>query len=122
VINQRYEWEPKIWDPMAPSSSIKPTFTSPPGSLPHWLSWEDGKLTGVPDQPHPPVNVHVKADFIDGAHRPATATTDFTIQVVSMPMPMAPDEGVFANPVMQPWVAEHALGLPPPPMPMLQGS
>ncbi|GMK58256.1 hypothetical protein CspeluHIS016_0502880 [Cutaneotrichosporon spelunceum] len=121
VINQRYEWEPKIWDPMAPSSSIKPTFSSPPGTLPHWLRWEDGKLTGVPDTPHPGVNVHVKADFIDGAHRAATATMDFTIQVVTMAMPMAPDDPVFANPVMQPWVpAEHALAIAPP-MPMMQG-
>lgn len=93
VINQRYEWEPKIWDPMAPSSSIKPTFSSPPGTLPHWLHWEDGtRLVGVPDAPQPPIHVQAKADFIDGANKPASVSTDFTIQVVSMPMPMAPEE------------------------------
>lgn len=59
VVNQRYEWEPKIWDPMAPSASIKPTFKSPPGLLPPWLMWEDDmRLVGVPDVgPHPPIHV-----------------------------------------------------------------
>lgn len=80
---------------MAPSSSIKPTFSSPPGTLPHWLQWEDGvRLVGVPTAPQPPIHVQVKADFIDGSNKPASVGTDFTIQVVSMPMPLATDEYV----------------------------
>ena len=54
----RYEWEPKIWDPMAASASIKPTFSSPEGTLPAWLKWEDGvRLAGVPDTVQPPIHV-----------------------------------------------------------------
>lgn len=58
ILNGRYEWEPKIWDPMAASASIKPTFSSPEGTLPPWLKWEDGvRLVGVPEVPQPPFQV-----------------------------------------------------------------
>lgn len=109
---------------MAPSSSIKPTFSSPPGNLPHWLQWEDGtKLVGVPDGPHPPIHIQAKADFIDGANKPASVGTEFTIQIVNMPMPMAPEDAVYgANPMVQQWVTEHPLVGIPPPMPTVQGS
>ncbi|KAL7419680.1 hypothetical protein Q5752_005594 [Cryptotrichosporon argae] len=92
VVNAKYEWEPKIWDPMAPSASIKPTFSSPANMLPPWLQWEDGvRLVGVPDQPSlAPITITAVADFIDGAGNPATLDTTFTLQVVTLPQqPMA---------------------------------
>lgn len=89
LIGQRYEWEPKIWDPMAASASIKPTFSSPEGSLPPWLQWEDGvRLAGVPDTPQPAFHVTAIAKFIDGANQEAQLETSFTISVIRMQNPM----------------------------------
>lgn len=101
----RFEWEPKIWDPMAPSANIKPAFSSPPGSLPPWLNWEDGvRLTGVPDKPSPPIHVQATAEFIDGAGNSASLSTGFVIQVVNLPQPISNAE------------AAAAAAYPPPPM------
>jgi hypothetical protein len=52
IVNHRYEWEPKIWDPQAASETLRPVFSSPPGSLPSWLSWEEEgtKLVGTPTE------------------------------------------------------------------------
>jgi hypothetical protein len=63
TVGHRYEYEPKIWDPQAASETILAQFTSPPGTLPPWLHWEDGtKLAGVADAASPPFTVFVIAD------------------------------------------------------------
>ena len=63
TVGHRYEFEPKIWDPQAATDTIQATFSSPMGSLPHWLHWEDGqRLVGVPDAPMPGFTVFVIAD------------------------------------------------------------
>jgi hypothetical protein len=63
IIDKEYEWAPFICDPQAPSDTIKPTFTSPPGSLPAWLRWEnETKLVGIPPStPQGPVRIEVSA-------------------------------------------------------------
>lgn len=107
VIGVRYEWEPKIWDPMAPSQNIKVTFSSPPGSLPPWLQWEDGtRLAGTPDTPQPPVHVFCKADFIDGAGNPSVLEMDFQIQVASMSQSVGEPAPFHAPPQMMQWGVE----------------
>lgn len=65
-VGQPYSWEPKIWDPQAPSEQIRPVFYSP--SLPDWLTWDDGKLVGTPTHPAEPVNVVAKADVSCDQH------------------------------------------------------
>lgn len=80
---QRWEWEPKIWDPQAASETIKPTFSSPPGNLPPWLSWEDGtKLVGTPEAPTDPLTIVAVAEFTDATGQTCTLDTSFTFQVV----------------------------------------
>ncbi|WVQ78747.1 hypothetical protein IAT38_000834 [Cryptococcus sp. DSM 104549] len=92
VVNQPYEWEPRIWDPQAPSDTLHPRFSSPPGSLPAWLRWEDStKLVGVPDAPCALIHIPVLAEFIDGSGNPATIEASYPIQVVPHLQPVQPD-------------------------------
>ncbi|OCF30495.1 hypothetical protein I316_07878 [Kwoniella heveanensis BCC8398] len=98
LVNQMYEWEPRIWDPQAASDTIKPTFDSPAGSLPPWLRWEDGtKLVGVPDHPSGPIPIMVKAEFTDGSGNPTTLETTFTIQVVPHLLPITETAAMYAQ-------------------------
>ncbi|WVQ94525.1 hypothetical protein IAU59_001604 [Kwoniella sp. CBS 9459] len=98
LVNQRYEWEPRIWDPQAASDTIKPIFDSPPGALPPWLRWEEGaKLAGVPDQPSGPIPILVKAEFTDGSGNPTTLETTFTIQVVPHLLPITETHAMYAQ-------------------------
>jgi hypothetical protein len=63
LVNQKYEWEPKIWDPQAASETIRPTFKSPPGTLPAWLKWEEStKLIGIPTEPTGPLVITAIAE------------------------------------------------------------
>ena len=71
LVNQRYEWEPKIWDPQAASETIKVVFKSPAGSLPSWLRWEDSLI-----------HADRGLQFTDGAGNKTTLETDFTLQAV----------------------------------------
>ncbi|QRV85856.1 Formin-like protein 3 [Ceratobasidium sp. AG-Ba] len=41
-----WQWAPHVWDPQVSRSNITSTFSSP--SLPPWLSWKDGVLSGTP--------------------------------------------------------------------------
>ncbi|EIW68876.1 hypothetical protein TREMEDRAFT_31188 [Tremella mesenterica DSM 1558] len=89
VVNQRYEWEPRIWDPQAAADTLKPTFSSPAGSLPTWLNWEDNlRLVGMPNQPSQQVEITVNAEFIDGAGSLATVEGKYKIQVVPAMVPI----------------------------------
>ncbi|WWC87746.1 uncharacterized protein L201_002638 [Kwoniella dendrophila CBS 6074] len=98
LVNAKYEWEPRIWDPQAASDTIKPTFHSPPGGLPSWLHWEDSvKLIGIPDQPTGPLPVTVIADFIDGSGNQNTLETTFTIQVVPHLLPITETAAMYAQ-------------------------
>lgn len=91
---------------MAPSTSIKPSFSSPMGSLPPWLVWEDEtRLVGVPEGPQPPIHVVATAHFVDGAGNPAELETSFTIAVIDQmmtmpPQPMDPAQGGYGQPQM----------------------
>jgi hypothetical protein len=62
LVNQKYEWEPKVWDPQAASETIHPIFKSPPGTLPAWLKWEEGKLVGIPVEASNPVTITAQAE------------------------------------------------------------
>lgn len=42
----RWSWKPRIWDPQISFKKIQVTYSSP--SLPPWLSWKNGELSGVP--------------------------------------------------------------------------
>ncbi|ODN97358.1 hypothetical protein L198_03921 [Cryptococcus wingfieldii CBS 7118] len=89
LAGQRYEWEPRIWDPQAASETLRPTFSSPTGSLPSWLRWESGaKLVGVPDKPGPPFEIPVHAQFVDGGGQDATIDAVYPCQVVPQMTPM----------------------------------
>jgi len=102
TVGHRYEFEPKIWDPQAATDTIQATFSSPLGSLPHWLHWEDGqRLVGVPDAPMPGFTVFVIADvspflytkgvaddqFVDSDKVQHTLDMSYTLHAVA---PMAP--------------------------------
>jgi hypothetical protein len=67
LVNQKYEWEPKIWDPQAASETIHPVFKSPAGTLPFWLKWEEGgtKLVGIPTEPTGPIIITALAEVGD---------------------------------------------------------
>ena len=81
TVGQRYEFEPKIWDPQAATDTIQATFSSPMGSLPHWLHWEDGqRLVGVPDAPMPGFTVFVIADV--SPFRLSKALLMFSLSIV----------------------------------------
>lgn len=41
-----WQWAPHVWDPQVSRTNIVATFSSP--SLPPWLSWSDGVLSGTP--------------------------------------------------------------------------
>ncbi|KAG8772775.1 hypothetical protein FRC12_002905 [Ceratobasidium sp. 428] len=41
-----WQWAPHVWDPQVSRTNITATFSSP--SLPPWLSWNDGVLSGTP--------------------------------------------------------------------------
>ncbi|CAD6575992.1 MAG: hypothetical protein TREMPRED_001551 [Tremellales sp. Tagirdzhanova-0007] len=83
LVNQKYEWEPKIWDPQAASDAIRPNFKSPPGTLPLWLKWEDDlKLVGVPVTPTAPIKITAIAEFTNGSGGKSTLETTFTVQAV----------------------------------------
>lgn len=101
VIEHPYEWSPKIWDPQASSSSIKAEFSSPPGSLPSWLSWEGDKLVGVPGPSSTGGEFIVQAkvsywlavaapltcQFIDGSGTKRNIEHTYHVQVVKFPVP-----------------------------------
>ncbi|OCF78073.1 hypothetical protein I204_00008 [Kwoniella mangroviensis CBS 8886] len=98
LVNQKYEWEPRIWDPQAASDTIKPSFHSPPGGLPSWLHWEDStKLVGLPEQPTGPLPITVIAEFIDGSGNQTTLETTFTIQVVPHLLPLNETTAMYAQ-------------------------
>ncbi len=48
-IGTPYIWTPRVWDPQASTNGLQVEFSSPPGTLPGWLRWEDTVLTGVPE-------------------------------------------------------------------------
>ncbi|KAG9127527.1 hypothetical protein FRC07_012680 [Ceratobasidium sp. 392] len=41
-----WQWAPHVWDPQVSRTNITATFSSP--SLPPWLAWNDGVLSGTP--------------------------------------------------------------------------
>ncbi|KAG8721109.1 hypothetical protein FRC08_015603 [Ceratobasidium sp. 394] len=41
-----WQWAPHVWDPQVSRTNITASFSSP--SLPPWLSWKDGVLSGTP--------------------------------------------------------------------------
>ncbi|WVN85806.1 uncharacterized protein L203_100957 [Cryptococcus depauperatus CBS 7841] len=100
LVNQRYEWEPRIWDPQAASDTLHPKYSSPPGSLPHWLRWEDGvKLVGMPDRPSAPFQIQVHAEFVDGGGNHAVLDESYPCQAVPHLLPVdASSIGGAANP------------------------
>ncbi|GFZ42715.1 hypothetical protein JCM24511_00432 [Saitozyma sp. JCM 24511] len=104
LVGQRYEWEPRIWDPQAASDTIKPTFKSPPGTLPPWLRWEDGsRLVGIPDQPTGPIPIIAIGEFADGSGSKQTLDTTFNIQAV---IPMT-DPNMYAQAGFVPWTGDY---------------
>jgi len=76
---------------------LKPTFTSPPGSLPPWLHWEDGvKLVGTPTEPSPPITVTAVAEFIDSTGSKCVIDTSFNVQAV-LPQVLNDPEAIYAQ-------------------------
>lgn len=97
LVHQQYEWEPRIWDPQAASDTLKPTFTSPPGSLPPWLHWEDGaKLVGTPAEPSPPMTITAIAEFVDATGTKCVIDTSFNVQAV-LPHVLNNPEAIYAQ-------------------------
>jgi hypothetical protein len=54
-IGINWSWTPRVWFPQGPSDNRghnRPTipieYSSPEGSLPSWLSWNNGVLSGTP--------------------------------------------------------------------------
>ncbi|KIR69167.1 hypothetical protein I314_00271 [Cryptococcus bacillisporus CA1873] len=112
VVNQPYEWEPRIWDPQAASDTLHPKFSSPPGSLPHWLRWEDGvRLVGIPDQSTAPFQIQVHAEFIDGSGNHSTLDAGYPCQVVSQLLPVTDNpsgpQQVYGQPLFNPSSQPH---------------
>lgn len=42
----RWAWKPHIWDPQISFKKIHVTYSSP--TLPPWLNWKNGELSGIP--------------------------------------------------------------------------
>ncbi|CAE6517108.1 unnamed protein product [Rhizoctonia solani] len=55
-----WQWAPHVWDPQLSRANITASFSSP--SLPSWLSWNDGVLSGTPgpDSVNSDITVHAK--------------------------------------------------------------
>ena len=131
VVGQEFLWDPRVWDPQAASETLRPVFSSPPGSLPPWLKWEEGnRLVGVPDQPSQPFDIKVHVDFVDGGGSPATIDAEYTIQVVPAMLSMqdpaaAAAAGLYGSAYAPAWAAataaavaqageyEDGMGMPP---------
>ncbi|GAA5870299.1 hypothetical protein JCM1840_001616 [Sporobolomyces johnsonii] len=48
--NSFWAFTPSLWDPHVSLLGSRQSFSSPTGTLPAWLSWNEGSLTGVPPQ------------------------------------------------------------------------
>ncbi|GAA5928729.1 hypothetical protein JCM1841_001037 [Sporobolomyces salmonicolor] len=46
--NDLWTFTPSIWDPHVSLLGSRQSFSIPNGTLPAWLSWKDGSLSGVP--------------------------------------------------------------------------
>ncbi|KAG6860929.1 hypothetical protein C0995_005884 [Termitomyces sp. Mi166 len=45
-VGLKWSWAPHVWDPQASWQNVLVSYSSP--SLPSWLSWNDGVLSGIP--------------------------------------------------------------------------
>ncbi|KAI0079875.1 hypothetical protein K474DRAFT_1728692 [Panus rudis PR-1116 ss-1] len=81
-IGLRWQWQPRIWDPQASRSNMPVTYSSP--SLPSWLSWKDGVLTGIPPPDAQSCDVTVEARFVqDGQEEMLSHTIHISIAPVA---------------------------------------
>lgn len=105
-IGLAWSWQPRVWDPHTSSASIEAAFSSPPGSLPGWLSWSaDGSaLTGTPPPDAPSCTVEVFASYTqDGVQKQLHEVYALRVASVGSDSPVSP-----------------ATALPPPPTPLQQ--
>lgn len=82
-VGYHLTWTPQLWDPRRSLLASAVTYGSPPGSLPHWLRWENGVLSGTPihvTRPESPIVVHTIARLVDGG-RESVYENRFELQV-----------------------------------------
>lgn len=61
-VGLRWSWHPRIWDPQNSRLNLPVTYSSP--QLPHWLSWEEDVLSGIPPPDAQSCDVTVEARVI----------------------------------------------------------
>ncbi|KAL0946672.1 hypothetical protein HGRIS_012861 [Hohenbuehelia grisea] len=74
----RWEYTPSVWDPQASWTHVPVQYSSP--SLPPWLSWKDGVLSGVPPPDAQTCEITVIAKYVwDGQE--GQLTRKFTVNI-----------------------------------------
>jgi hypothetical protein len=92
-IGVGWSWQPRVWDPHTSSASIEAAFSSPPGSLPAWLSWSpDGStLAGTPPPDALPCSIEVVASYSqDGAQKQLNEVLSLHVASVGSDSPVSP--------------------------------
>lgn len=62
-----YSWAARVWDPQASTTDLDVTFSSPEGSLPSWLSWNENVLSGLPREGDQGGQITALARFMDSS-------------------------------------------------------
>ncbi|KAJ3510287.1 hypothetical protein NLJ89_g4764 [Agrocybe chaxingu] len=57
----RWSWKPHVWDPQLSFKKVHVTYSSP--TLPPWLSWRNGELSGIPPPDAESCQITVVAKF-----------------------------------------------------------
>ncbi|KAG6877159.1 hypothetical protein C0993_009837 [Termitomyces sp. T159_Od127] len=80
-VGLKWSWAPHVWDPQASWQNVPVSYSSP--SLPSWLSWNDGILSGVPPTDAENCRITANAKFnLDGQEGNISHTFQISIAPV----------------------------------------
>ncbi|KAH0583735.1 hypothetical protein H2248_009340 [Termitomyces sp. 'cryptogamus'] len=80
-VGLKWSWAPHVWDPQASWQNVPVSYSSP--SLPLWLSWNDGVISGVPPPDAEDCRITVDAKFnLDGQEGQLSHTFQITVAPV----------------------------------------
>ncbi|CAA7271555.1 unnamed protein product [Cyclocybe aegerita] len=78
----RWSWKPHVWDPQLSFKKVHVTYSSP--SLPPWLLWRNGELSGIPPPDAESCQITVVAKFnVDNQDSQLTHTFALSIAPVA---------------------------------------
>ncbi|TFL07558.1 hypothetical protein BDV98DRAFT_558055 [Pterulicium gracile] len=91
-----WSWTPHIWDPQALFKGVSVQYSSP--SLPPWLSWQNGVLTGTANMDADSADIIVEARFIvDGKEELIVAPIRVGVNTTGHPSAARPGLGSDAR-------------------------